>query len=216
MRLPGRLPRGLLPRRGGRGGVDDGLGPGVGVDPSLCAGDTVSGGVGCTPCCGACAGVCGVRGWPSPGCCCGVESPSAFCGGSCCNTLGGKKSGEISPMSGSGVGCWDWGGESRSRRRRLSTMILSLYCMGLRLGRLVSLAPQVAVSIQVPSRAPKVRSLTCVTGTRHNLVDQCVYRMATLARIPIISARTLSGWKSPVEARSVKVKGCGHSSARRF
>lgn len=203
--------------------MDGGLGPGVGVDPSLRAGDTVSGGVGCTPCCGACADVCGVWGWPPPGRCCGVDSPSAFCGGGtsggeggegrregssphCCGTLGGKNSGEICIVSWCGVGCWDSGGESRPMRRRLSTMILSLYCMGLRLGRLVSLAPQVAVSIQVSSKAPRVRSLTCVTGTRHNLVDQCVYRMATLARIPIISARTLSGWKSPVETRSAKGK----------
>lgn len=85
-------------------------------------------------------------------------------------------------------------------------MVVSLYCMGLRLGRLVSLAPQVAVSTQVSARAPMVLSLTWVTGTRHILVDQCVYRMATLARIPIISARTLSGWKSPVQTWSVEDK----------
>lgn len=105
-----------------------------------------------------------------------------------------QKSGDV--FIGSGVG-------AMSMRRSLSTMTFSLYCMALRLGRSVSLAPHSSVGTQVFGRAPMVRSLTWVTGTRHILVDQCVYRIATLARIPIISARTLSGWKSPVEAPSV-------------
>lgn len=82
-------------------------------------------------------------------------------------------------------------------------MIFSLYCMGLRLGKSLSRAPQLSVGIQWFSSAPIERSLTWLTGTRQILVDQCVYLIATFARDPIISARTLSGWKSPVETLSV-------------
>lgn len=103
----------------------------------------------------------------------------------------------------SGVVCIRSGVGATSRRRSLSTMIFSLYCMGLRFGRSLSLAPDWSVWIQVFGREPMERSLTWLTGTMHILVDQFVYRIATFARIPIISARTLSGWKSPVGVSSV-------------
>lgn len=103
----------------------------------------------------------------------------------------------------SGLVCIKSGVWATSRRRSLSTMISSLYCMALRFGRSLSLAPQCSVGIQVSGREPMERSLTWLTGQIHILVDQCVYRIATFASIPIISARTLSGWKSPVGASSV-------------
>lgn len=83
-------------------------------------------------------------------------------------------------------------------------MISSLYSMALRFGKSLSLAPHCSVFIQVSGSAPMERSLTWLTGAMHILVDQCVYRIATFASIPIISARTLSGWKSPVRGSSVK------------
>lgn len=85
------------------------------------------------------------------------------------------------------------------------TMGSSLYCMGLVRGSLLSLETRSLVGTQAPARRPVERSMTCVTGTRQILVVQSVNCIARFASIPIISARTLSGWKSPVQELSVRV-----------
>ena len=88
-------------------------------------------------------------------------------------------------------------------RTILFIRVSSVYCMALWCGRSLSLEPYSSVRARVPFKTPAARSLTSLTGTRHILVDQSVNCMARFARIPIISARTLSGWKSPVEEWSV-------------
>lgn len=66
----------------------------------------------------------------------------------------------LSAFQKSGVICIKSGVWPTSRRRSLSTMISSLYCMALRFGKSLSLAPHCSVGIQVSGRAPMERSLT--------------------------------------------------------